>query len=75
MEHWISGTLCLKVGTLHWKLGTLVLELRTWDLHQCMTQKLGFDKLTRLREAVPSVVFGMLAQKNHLTLAIFLHLF
>jgi hypothetical protein len=36
MEHWIPGTLHLKVGTLHWELGMLVLELRTQNLHRCM---------------------------------------
>jgi hypothetical protein len=55
-EHGISGMLHLKVG----KLGTLVLELRTWDLHRCMTQKLGSNKLTGLRKAGPSVASRIL---------------
>jgi hypothetical protein len=27
MQHWIPGTLCVKVRTLHLELGTLVLKL------------------------------------------------
>jgi hypothetical protein len=40
-----------------------------------MTPEWGFDKLTGLWKAGPSVASGMLAQKTHLALAILLHLF
>jgi hypothetical protein len=59
---------------LHQELGMRVLELWTWNLHQCMTQKRGFDKLSGLRKEGPSVASGMLAQKNHLVFSILLHL-
>jgi hypothetical protein len=74
-EHEIFRTLHLKVGTLHRELRTLVLELRMQNLHWCMTREWGSDELTRLREAGLSVASRILAQKTHLALAIFLHLF
>jgi hypothetical protein len=74
-EHGISGALCLKVGTLHRKLGTLVLELRMWDLHRCTTLERVSDKLTGLQKVEPSVGSRMLARKTHLAVAILLHLF
>jgi hypothetical protein len=46
-----------------------------WDLHWCMTQKWGSDKLTRLQKVGPIVASIMLAQENHFALAILLHLF
>jgi hypothetical protein len=73
--HWKTGTLHLKVGMLHQELGTLNLKLKTWVLHWCVTQKWGSNKLTRLRKAGPSVASGMLAQENHLALAILVPLF
>jgi uncharacterized protein (DUF2062 family) len=72
--HWKTRTLCRKVGTLHWELGTLILKLRARALHQQTTQKWVPDKLTRLQKMEPSVISGMLAWKNHLVLAILLHL-
>jgi hypothetical protein len=65
----------LKVGMLHLKLRMLFLELQMWNLQRCTIQERGSDKLTMLREVGLSVASGMLAQKTHLTLAIFLHLF
>jgi hypothetical protein len=65
----------LKVGTLQRELGMLVLELWTWNLHRCTTQKWGSDKLTRLQKVGPSVASVTLAQEQHLVFAIFLHLF
>jgi hypothetical protein len=75
MEHRISRTLRLKVGMLHQELRTLVLELRTRNLHWCTTQEWGFDELTRLREAGFSVASRMLTRETHLVLAILLHFF
>jgi hypothetical protein len=57
------------------ELGTLVLKLRTRDLYRCMTQELGFDKLTGLRKVGPSVASRMLAQKHHLAFSILFHFF
>jgi hypothetical protein len=45
-EHRISKVLCLKAGTLHQELGTLVLKLQMRNLHQGMVQEWGSDKLT-----------------------------
>jgi hypothetical protein len=72
-KHGISGSLHLKVGTLHRELRMLVLELRTQNLHWCMIWEWGSDKLTGLREARLGVAFGMLARETHLVLAILLH--
>jgi hypothetical protein len=54
-------------------LETLVLKLRTQDLHRCTTREQGSDKLTRLRKAGPSVAFGMLAYKHQLAFANLFH--
>jgi hypothetical protein len=69
-EHLIPRMLRLKVGMLDQEHGTLVLELRMRKLHQCMAQKQGSDKLTRLQKAGPSVASEMLAWKNHLASAV-----
>jgi hypothetical protein len=75
MEHGISRTLRLKVGMLHLKLRTLALELRTWNLHQCMIWKWCSHKLTGLQKVGLSVASGMLSKKTRLALAILLHFF
>jgi hypothetical protein len=48
MEQRKTGMLHLKLVMLHQELGTRILKLQTWDLHQRTTQKRGFNKLTRL---------------------------
>jgi hypothetical protein len=53
----------------------LVLELQTQNLHRCMTQKWGFDKLNGLQKAGLSVASEMLAREHHLAFAILLHIF
>jgi hypothetical protein len=75
MDHRISKMIYLKVGMLHRELGILVLKLWAQDLHRCMTQEWGSDKLTRMQKVGPSVASRMLAQKHHLTFSILLHLF
>jgi hypothetical protein len=47
-EHWISKMPRLKVGALHRELGMLVLELQMQNMHRCMTQERGSNKLIRL---------------------------
>jgi hypothetical protein len=74
-EQWIFRMLHLKVGTLHHKLRTLVLELRARDLHWCMTWERGSDKPTGLQKDGLSVASRMLIRKTHLALAILLNLF
>jgi hypothetical protein len=73
VKHGISRLLLLKAGTLHPELRTLVLEVRTHNLHRCMVQEWGSDKQTRLLEPGLGVASRMLAQKTHLALAILLH--
>jgi hypothetical protein len=73
VKHGVSGSLCLKVGTLHQELRTLVLELQTWNLHRGTIQEWGPNKLTGLREAELCVASEMLTWKPHLVLAILLH--
>jgi hypothetical protein len=75
MGHSKTGTLRLRVGTLHWELETLILKLWMMDLHRYTTRKWGSNKLTRLRKVWPNVAFGMLAWENHLALAVLFHLF
>jgi hypothetical protein len=75
MEHWISEMRRLKVGKLHRELEMLVLKLRTWDLHRCMTQERGSNKLTRLQKVRPRVAFEMLVWKHHLAFTILFHFF
>jgi hypothetical protein len=58
---------------LHQELGTLVLKLRTWNLHRGTAQEWGRDKLTELWEAGLGVASGMLTWKTYLALAILLH--
>jgi hypothetical protein len=60
---------------LHQELGTLVLKLRTWNLHKGTVREWGSDKLSRLQEAGLGVASGMLAWKTHLALAILFHFF
>jgi hypothetical protein len=73
VKHGVSGSLHLKTRTLHQKLGTLVLEQGTWNLHWGMVWEWGPNKLTRLRDVGLGVASGMLTQKTHLALAILLH--
>jgi hypothetical protein len=61
MEDGIFRMLRLKVGMLHQKLGTLVLELRTRHLHRSMTREWSTNKLTGLQKAGPSVASEILA--------------
>jgi hypothetical protein len=73
VKHGVSGSLRLKVGTLHRELRTLVLELRAWNLHWGTVQEWGSNKLTWLQEAGPGIASRMLAQKTHLVFAILLY--
>jgi hypothetical protein len=73
VKHGVSRSLRLKVGTLHWELRSLILELRTWNLHWITIWKWGSEKLTGLREMGLGVTSRMLTRKTHLALAILLY--